>query len=394
MSWRGVGLVSSWQLTASVCFYAIFAATAFVREAFTVSRTLVGITVTAVMLGYTAALFLAGAAVDGYGERPVMVVGLLVLAASMLGVAFAPNYPLLLVALLVVGGGYASAMPSTNRAVLEVAPRGQRNLAMNVKQVGVTAGSGLSAVLITGLAATRFGWRTGFLVAGGVALVVAAAFYRGYSGTSGSGSLSPPDVSSLLGLGGYRMLVLAGVFLGAVAFATTGYVVLYVTESVGLAAGFAGVALALVQVGGSTSRIVGGTVADRLPFTDVRSNGIVMVGQMLVAVAMYVAILFVDSRLTTAVAFALLGFFMLGFPGVYYACMTALVPDDSVGAASAGGQTALNVGGLLAPPAFGFVVDSSSYGAAWLSLAACAVAAAVLVSPIALGWLGTRADGG
>ncbi|MFB6156194.1 MAG: MFS transporter [Haloferacaceae archaeon] len=385
MSWRGVGLVSSWQMTASVCFYAIFAATAFVRDGFGVSRTLVGITVTAVMLGYTGFLLLTGAAVDGYGERPVMVAGLLVLASGMLGVVFAGSYAVLLVALLVVGAGYASAMPSTNRAVLEVAPRGRRNLAMNVKQVGVTAGSGLSAVLVTGLAATRLGWRAGFVVAGALGLAVAVAFARGYRGTAGSGSLSPPDVRGLLHRRGYRTLLTAGVFLGAAAFSTTGYVVLYVTESVGLAAGFAGLSLALVQVGGSTSRIVGGTVADRLPLSDVRANGAVMTGQLLVAVAAYVAILAVHTRVETAVAFALLGFFVLGFPGIYYACLTALVPDDSVGAASAGGQMAINVGGLLAPPAFGFVVDSLSYDVAWLGVAACAALAALLVAPLALG---------
>jgi len=385
MSWRGVGLVSGWQLTASLCFYAIFAATAFIRESFAVSRTLVGVTVTAVMLGYTALLFLAGAAVDGYGERPVMLSGLVVLAAGMAGVAVAPSYPVLLVALLVVGAGYASAMPSTNRAILEVAPEGSRNLAMNVKQVGVTAGSGLSALLVTWLAATRFDWQAGFVVAGALALLVGAAFARGYRGTSGSGSLSPPDVRGLLDLGGYRILVAAGVFLGAMAFATTGYVVLYVTESVGLAAGFAGLALALVQVGGSTGRIVGGAIADRLPFSTVRASAVVMVGQMVVAVGMYVAVLGVRSRLATAVAFGLLGFFVLGFPGIYYTCLTAVVPDESVGAATAGGQTAINVGALVAPPLFGFVVDTSSYAVGWLGVAACAAVAAVLVAPLALG---------
>lgn len=385
MSWRGVGLVSGWQLTASLCFYSIFAATAFIRDAFGVSRTLVGVSVTAVMLGYTATLFVAGAAVDGYSERPVMILGLAGLAASMLGVAAAGSFPLLLVALLGVGALYATAMPATNRAVLAVAPTGKRNLAMNVKQVGVTAGSGLAALLVTGLATTQYGWRAGFLVAGAVALVVALAFVRGYRGTPGGGTLSTPDVRGLLDLRGYRVLLGAGVFLGAVAFATTGYVVLYVTESVGLAAGFAGLALALVQVGGSTSRIVGGTVSDRLPWPDERSTAVVMVGQLAVAVLMYVVILSVEARLETAVAFALLGFFMLGFPGIYYACLTALVPDDSVGAASAGGQTAINVGGLIAPPAFGFLVDTASYAVGWVALAACAGVAALLVLPLAAG---------
>jgi hypothetical protein len=67
-SWRSVGLVTGWQLTASLAFYAIFAATAFVRDTFGVSRAMTGVAITAIMFGYTALLFGAGAAVDGYGE--------------------------------------------------------------------------------------------------------------------------------------------------------------------------------------------------------------------------------------------------------------------------------------------------------------------------------------
>ncbi|MDY7082058.1 MAG: inorganic phosphate transporter, partial [Halobacteria archaeon] len=44
---------------------------------------------TAVMLGYTLLLFGAGAAVDAFGERPVMVAGLLGVAGGMVGVGLA-----------------------------------------------------------------------------------------------------------------------------------------------------------------------------------------------------------------------------------------------------------------------------------------------------------------
>ena len=84
-SWRGVGLVTGWQFTASLAFYAIFASTAFVRSDFGLSRALTGTVVTAIMLGYTVLLFGTGAAVDGYGERPVMILGLLGMAVGCVG---------------------------------------------------------------------------------------------------------------------------------------------------------------------------------------------------------------------------------------------------------------------------------------------------------------------
>ena len=386
-SWRGVGLVSGWQMTASLCFYAVFAATAFVRETFGVSRTLTGVAVTAVMLGYTLFLFGAGAAVDGYGERPVMIAGLLGLAVGMAAVAFVPatSFALLLVALVAVGATYATAMPSTNRAVLAVAPAGRRNLAMNVKQVGVTAGSGLSAVLVTLAAATRFGWQAGFLAAAGLAAVVAAAFAAGYRGRTGSGTLSTPDVRGLLTRSSYRTLVVAGFFLGAAVFTTTAYVVLDLTDSVGVSVGLAGATLALVQVTGSVGRLGGGALADRLPGPSERSNARVLLGQAVCAAGFFVAVAVAETTVAAVAAFAGLGLFILGFPGIFYACMTAIVPEDDVGAATAGGQTALNLGGLLAPPMFGLLADTFSYGVGWGALAACALVAAGLVAPLALG---------
>jgi predicted MFS family arabinose efflux permease len=380
--WRGVGLVSGWQTVASLCFYAIFAATAFLRTEFTLSRTLVGVTITATMLGYTLLLFVMGALVDGYGERPVMIAGLLALGAGAVGVGVAPTYPALLVALLVIGGAYAAAMPATNRAILAVAPPGRRNLAMSLKQVGVTVGSGLGAVLVTWVAATRFGWRGGFFVAAAAAALVAVAFGYWYRGDGGHGSPGLPDVRGLFARPDYRTLAAAGFFYGGTIFTTTAYVVLYLTESVAVAAGLAGTTLALVQLTGSVGRIGGGVLVDRLPAGDARASALVLCGQSLAGAACLVAVTLVEGPLVAAAGFAALGLFLFGIPATYYACMTALVPADRVGEATAGGQLTINVGGLVAPPAFGYLVDTAGYAAGWYALAAGGGLAALLI-----GWL-------
>jgi MFS family permease len=374
-----VGVVSGWQVAASLCFYAIFAATAAVRETFGVSRTLVGVALAAGMAGYTAMLFVTGSAVDGYGERPVMLAGLAALGVGMASVALAPSFSLLLGALFLVGAAYATAMPSTNRAVLVVAPEGRRNLAMNVKQVGVTVGSGLGAVVVTTAAGTRYGWRAGFAVAAVAAACVVVVFALTYDGRDGSGVLSTPDLRGLASFDGYPAIVASGFFFGAAVFTTTGYVVLHLTESVGAAAAVAGAVLASVQVTGSVGRLVGGSVADRLPGDDVRASARVLVAQALLASVAFGGVVAADAPLPAAVAFAVLGLFILGFPGVYYACLTAVVPDERVGAATAGGQTALNLGGLTAPPLFGFLADVLSYDAGWTLLAGSTLVAGLLL---------------
>ncbi|WP_435065717.1 MFS transporter [Halobaculum sp. EA56] len=380
--WRGVGLVGGWQVSASVCFYAVFATTAFLRADFGLTRFRTGLAVTAVIAGYTLALFAAGAVVDAYGERVPMVGGLLLVGAGCVAVALAPTYPLVLGSLVLVGVAYATAMPATNRAVLVAAPEGRRNLAMNVKQVGVTVGSGLSAGLITAAGAGG-DWGRGFIVAAGVAAVVAVAFARGYDGRAGSGSLSLPDVRGLLSGRGYRGLLVAGFFLGAAVFTTTGYVVLHMTDAVLASAAVAGGTLAAVQVTGSLGRLGGGAVADRLSAPSVAANARVLLVQAIVSAVGFVAVTAVGVPLAAAAAFALLGFFVLGFPGMYYGCLTALVDDGEVGAATAGGQTAINLGGLLAPPAFGYLADAAGYALGWYGLAGCAALAAAALVPLA-----------
>jgi MFS family permease len=372
-------MVAGWQTIASLCFYTIFAATAFLRGEFGLSRTLVGVTITVTMLGYTLFLFVMGAAVDGYGERRVMIGGLLGVALGAVGVVVAPSYPVLLLSLLVLGGAYATAMPATNRAVLTVAPAGRRNLVMSIKQVGVTVGSGLGAVIVTWLAATRFGWRAGFAVAAGVAVSFALVFARWYRGDGGSGTPGIPDVRGLLAWRDYRVLAAAGFFFGAAILTTTAYVVLYLTETVGVVAGIAGTVLALVQVTGSVGRIGGGAIVDRLPTDDARASALVLVGQSVLGGGCLVAVTAVDSTLAAAVGFGALGLFVFGIPATYYACMTALVPDDRVGEATAGGQLTINAGGLVAPPTFGYLADVAGYRTGWLALAGGVAVAAILV---------------
>lgn len=62
---RTIATVTGWQVIASICYYALFASRALLRDAFGLSRFLVSVLVTLATLGYTLALFPVGAAVDG-----------------------------------------------------------------------------------------------------------------------------------------------------------------------------------------------------------------------------------------------------------------------------------------------------------------------------------------
>ncbi|SEV83043.1 MFS transporter [Natrinema salifodinae] len=376
---RLVSLVTLWQVAASVCYYTVFAATTFFRAEFGLSRFQVGFVVTALTIGYAIFLLPVGTLIDRVGEKRVLIVGLSGLSFGAAMVAGSPSVPLLFGSVFVLGSLYATAIPGTNKAIYDnVAPERQ-NVAIGIKQVGVTAGSGISALLVTGLAGVLF-WQAGFLIAAGVGLAVAILFSLRYAGSADGGSTTDPDLRGLLDNGPYLLLVAAGFFLGAALFTTTGYTVLFVEEAVGASVAVGGVVLALVQLFGSAGRIVGGWLGDVLPGEPRVRIGAILIGQALAGAGLFVVAATASTPAEAALTFSALGFFVLGNTGVYYSCLATLVPADELGSATAGGQLSVVLGSVVVPPAFGYLADAVDYRAAWWLLAACSVAAAAVVA--------------
>lgn len=376
-NWRTVSIVTLWQVSASLCYYAVFASTPFLRSEFGLSRFEVGLVITALTLGYAVFLLPLGAATDRFGERRTLSMGLCWLAAGVVLVAAAPTYPLLLVAAFGLGSAYGTAIPGTNKAIFDTIRSGQQNFAMGIKQVGVTAGSGVSALLVTGLAGWFF-WQAGFLLTGAVGVCVAVVFWFVYRG-GGTGTGTLPDFRGLASNGPYRALVAAGFFLGAALFTTTGYTILYVEESIGASVAFGGVVLALVQLFGSVGRILSGWFADTLPGEpQVRITAILLI-QTVASAALFAVVTTTATPLGAVIGFSVLGFFVLGYTGMYYSCMATFVSADEMGGATAGGQLALTGGALVAPPTFGSLVDSFGYRAGWLLLAAGLIVASAFL---------------
>ncbi|MFC6825175.1 MFS transporter [Halopelagius fulvigenes] len=381
--YRVVSLIFVWQLAASICYYAVFAATPFFRDQFGLSGAAVGLVVTSLTLGYAVFLLPLGALTDRFGEHRTLTVGLLGLSLGSIFVAQAWSYPALLVSAFLLGSLYGTAMPGTNKAIFDSTPPGRQNLAVGVKQVGVTAGSGASALLVTGIAGVLY-WEVGFYAAAASGLAVAVAFWFVYRGSGSAEEASYPDFGRLLGNRPYRSLAAAGVCLGAGLFTTTGYTILYIDESVGASVAFGGIVLAALQVSGSAGRVVTGWLSDALPGEPRRRIGSILLVQSLASAALFVGVAFVEGTTLATAAFVILGFFVLGFTGVYYSCMATLVSADEMGGATGGGQLALTSGALFAPPAFGYLSDAVGYRWSWLMLAALALVGAGFVVRVIL----------
>ena len=379
--WRVVLVVTGWHVVASVCYYVVYAGGPLFRDAFALSGFEIGLVITALSLGYAASLLPFGVATDRFGERRTLTVGLAGLALGSLAVAFAPSYWLLLVAACALGAMYGSATPGTNKAIFDRIDPGRQHSALGIKQVGPTVGSAVGAVLVTGLAGL-FIWQSGFLVAAAVGLVTAVAFFVVYP-DSDSAEASVPDFRALLSNRSYVVLLAVGFCIGASFYTATGYTVLFVDESVGASVGAAGVVLAVLQIASSAGRVAAGTLADVLPGTPRRRTGAILGVQAVGGAVLFAAVPLADTLLVAGAVFVGVGLSILGAVGLYYSCISTVVPEAELGAASAAGQLAVTASGLVAPPAFGYLVDTSGYVAAWGLLAGFALVAAVLAAVVA-----------
>ncbi|ATW87066.1 sugar phosphate permease [Halohasta litchfieldiae] len=375
---RILSLVFLWQLAASICYYTVFAATPFFRDEFGLSGAQVGLVLTALSLGYAAFLLPLGAMTDRFGERRMLTIGLIGLSIGSVLVAGAWSYPTLLIGTFLLGSLYGTAMPGTNKAIFDNVPVGRQNLAVGIKQVGVTAGSGASALLVTGIAGILF-WEAGFYVAAAVGIVVAAAFWIAYRGQPVDDEAEYPEYRALLDNTPYLSLTVVGVCLGAGLFTTTGYTIIYINESVGATVSFGGLVLAAIQVSGSAGRVVTGWLSDVLPGEPRRRIGTILLVQAAASAVLFVAVGLVDSRLLAAALFVGVGFFALGFTGIYFSCMATLVPAEEMGSATGGGQLALVTGALVAPPTFGYLSDVMGYRASWFMLAGLSLFATLFI---------------
>ena len=379
--WRIVTVVTVWHVAASVCYYAVYAGTPLFRDTFALSGVEVGFVIAALTAGYALSLLPFGVATDRYGERVTLTLGLFGLALGTTAVALAPNYPLLLTAAVLLGSMYGSATPGTNKAIFDRVDPGLQHRAIGIKQVGPTVGSAAGALLVTGLAGLYFR-QAGFFAAAGIGLVVAVAFGAVYRGaTQDAGAY--PDFRGLVSNRTFVVLLASGVCLGAAFYTTTGYTVLFVEESIGATVAVGGLVLAAVQIAGSAGKVVAGVLADVLPGAPQTRTSAILSVQAAAGGVLYLALPRVETPLAAGAVFVGLGVSVLGASGLYYSCLSTLVADERLGAASAAGQLAVTASGLFAPPAFGYLVDAVGYWAGWGLLGGLSFLAAGFASLVA-----------
>jgi MFS family permease len=319
--------------------------------------------------------FAAGFAVDRFGARPVLLAGMALLAGGTLLAGLVPGYGWLypLVALMGIGNG---VFHPADFAILnaKVAPH-RLGHAYSTHGVGGNLGWALAPVVSYSLG-LAFGWRIALVAMGllGAAVLALLATQRSTLACSHKGGGVTHTLAGSLALFRQAAILMCFAYfcintiatLGLQAFAPT---VLNAAFAIPLAVGAS--ALTAFLLGSTAGIVAGGVFASRSE----RHDRIASAGLAAGALLVLLLATWPPARSALLPLFALTGF-ALGCTGPSRDMIVrAATPPGAAGRVYGFVYSGLDLGGMLGPVWFGFLLDHGAAREVLFAVAACLVIA-------------------
>lgn len=341
------------------------------------SNTQIGMLPAALFLGQSIVAIPSGMLVDRIGSKKQLLVTTIFLSVSFGLIPLSNQFYLLLIAVVLGGAAYGAMHPTTNRGILYWFPQRKRGTAMGIKQMGITVGSALAALILLPIA-KDIGWRPVLLISCVCLAVIgffAALYYRDPGVPEEMKELQKPKESIRRELKeimrNKRLLIISISAMGlqGAQLCLTTYLVLFSYSILGFSLTLAGFLLVIAEVGGSFGRIAWGTISD-LFFAGERMRVMVIVTILTALSAFLFSILSAETPiLLTILLTFIFGFCISGYNGVWMNIVTELVPKEKSGLATGITITISSWGVLFIPPLFGYIVDKSgSFSSGWFFL--------------------------
>ena len=353
---------------------------------FHITRLDVAFIVPSIYLGGLLFSLPAGHMADRWGVRPTLLGGLAVGAAGLALAAGAPRFGLFLASIFMAGVGWSVVNPVLGKAIVDLFPVRERGIAMGIKQMGLTVGGVISALVLPPVASV-LGWRAAVAACAVVMGAPALASWRLLAPLAAArhvatGLTSPASAGHWWWLGRPVLLTLfgAGVVLGMLQSAVLSYLPLYGVEALGFTAIAAGALVAAAQAGGAAARLGLGAASDRW-LGGRRPPWLVLSSLIGAAIfTTYAVAPMPQPAVAATLAFAA-GVGAHGWVGIYFIASAEAGGPRQSGLLSGVSFAAIVVGLLLGAPLFGVVLQASdSYEAAWAVFAALSALVALLMA--------------
>ena len=404
--WKVLGVGFAANASFSAAFSGIPTTAVFLRSDYHLGNHGLGLVLGMLGLGIAVSELPWGLLTDRWGDRRVLLLGLLSTAVALAGLALfvspggahVPGIVPLALGLLLVGLLGGSVNGSSGRAVMAWFREGERGLAMSIRQTAVPAGGGLGALVLPALA-SRFGFASAYAVLALACAITAwfawrwlhepshsddaasahhAAAPRTRGATASDLNAPSAAVSPLRDLSIWRVALGAGALcVPQIAVITFGTVFLHDFSRSGVFAISA--TMAAVQTGAAIARVWSGAWTDR------RGNR----RAYMRACSLLTAVLFVLLALATGLVgmhragtvalFALMivlgGVSASAWHGVAFTELATLAGTRRAGTALAMGNTCVFLTLFLTPLVIPALLSIGAWPLVWAVASACALLA-------------------
>lgn len=318
-----------------------------------------------------AASFVAGDVTRRVGSPTVMRAGASASALSMFLIAgLARDLPALAAALVLGGLANGLGQPASNALIASAVSERRQGLAFGAKQAAIPMSTLLGGLAVP-LVAIPYGWRWAFALAGGLAVLAALAVPAAPS--ESASAAHRPSVAAGPFRPGPLLVLSTGILLAACSGNALGAFFVASTVASGVEPGDAGLLAALASLGGVTTRVLLGWLADRA-----QARWLLVVAAQMAVGAVGYALLATGRPLLMAVG-GLIGY-CSGWAWAGLATYAVARMHHGMTARATGYTHAgLGLGSALGPLAFGPAVDATSYETAWQATAAVTLLASLVV---------------
>ncbi|WP_322006761.1 MFS transporter [Paraburkholderia tropica] len=415
--WKVLSVGVAANASFAAAFSGIPATAVLIRSGYRIDTGALGLLLGMLGLGIVLSELPWGMLTDRWGDRRVLLTGLVSTAAALLAMAVwvtptetrVPGLPLLEAGFLAIGLLGGSVNGSSGRAVMAWFGPAERGLAMSIRQTAVPTGAGIGALLLPPLAQhAGFVWMYGALAAMCLASAILTMLWvrepdaLPVTPTANADAASDPTVSPLRSAPVWRVAIgIAALCMPQVAVISFASVFLH---DFGHMHGVAiGAALAAVQGGAAVMRVWSGRWTDRRGNRNayLRACAALTVG-LFVLLAISTALVGntgqgVQSAAALSALFVLLvagGIAASAWHGVAYTELATQAGHSRTGTALAMGNSGAFLAFWLVPSAIPVLLSAFGWPAVWLAGAACAALAWPAFARTPLAFQQSRASSG
>lgn len=330
-----------------------------VGESLQIGYTEIGIALTVYSLIGALTQTPIGYIVDRFGAPMILIAGVLVESLSFALIGFFPLYGIFLMMLCIAGLGNAVYHPADYAILNQVVPGARIGKAFSYHTAAGLLGEAVAPACMLAIA-LAFGWQSALAVGGMFGVIIACALFmnrRVFSsiGTTGSTTKTGSSLATLISL----PVIMGLLFFVGIAITSrgmNGFGVSALHEGQGMTLSIAGTLLTIWLVSAPIGVLVGGRMADR------HSNHTTLIGVSFLGIGacLFLLALWQPGFLPSIILFVV-GGFLTGFVSPSRDMLIrSLTPPGETGKVFGFVSTGFNIGGMLSPPLYGYILDSGN----------------------------------